>query len=338
MTGFYDKEQHEDPSHLLGYLNCNLKFIHDHIPNEDKDMITYKKEIKVKLFEILEKEMLKARKESTGKEKKNELPKIYSTLEHIVSFRRNVSLDESLELNKGKEELWLVTAESSELMNKFYANLDLTHQEFRGDLKFSIVARDGDLENLQVTLKSANRLVPRQGKSSLDFSISLAFLQTKSDNYKTKSASKIHVKRTECIFDLIEDIKDNDNQSETYNNGSQGSNEYSSPNLKINSKSGRFLEFVLYDHSSTRTVKYFRGYALFCLEDFDFTTETLHSVKFSKFPQIDGESKNRPIFNELKKRSVLKPTSKEAKFIKDIEIFRDEKWKSDLNREVEKSL
>ena len=87
----------------------------------------------MRLFEILENEILKSSKEY--KKDKDVLLKIFAAIEDTISFRRNVSMDESTDLKKAKDELWIKTAKTADLINKFYSNLDFEGQESRGDLR-----------------------------------------------------------------------------------------------------------------------------------------------------------------------------------------------------------
>ena len=142
---------------------------------------------------------------------------------------------------------------------------------------------------------------------------------------------------TQHLFDLVEtpqistktfkwpSNKKLDSQEDS--GGSIGSQDETYMSKFTPNDNSKFLEFVLYDQSVTRTNKIFRGIFVYPLENVG-SQELESSGQFYKFPNVDQDHTNSEIFEELKKRGKLKPTSIEAKFVKDIYIFMEEQRKA----------
>lgn len=306
LQSYYSTEESQDPSHLLGYVNCLLKFIYENLDSEVEEK--YNGLVKEKLFDILEDCFMSV----DLKKHKRFLPQLIYAIEHSIEFRTTVKLGESQKLSRVKDNLWMQNADLCQLISKFYGELDLTSEENRGVFKAQI-SQTGNA--IDFTLLSVANLVPRRDKKTLDFSLEVAVFPIP-QSYKTNQSTKIYCQSDVRIFNL-QDVDSLQKKDDTY----YGKLLIPAAALKEN----LFLKILVYDHSVTRTNKVFRGIYLAPLES---VSNQILAGDFYAFPEITPTHPNWDIFQEIKSRE----SSVASHAIKDIKCYMSEKRKISLTK------
>ena len=288
----------EETDHLLGYLNSVLKFLHNNLDLEQEDLnLKYQAIIKERLFDILEDEMIK-----NVANKNIQVSQLYEALEQTIDFRRNVSLVDSSRLNEAKHQMWLKNLSYSELIVLFFNQLELSKENHRGYLKFSVLRKQCDV--IVVSLKSVSKLIPRQKPNFMDFSLSLSMQPADGNEFTEDLRTEIIKNRIDHFFDISENNQNNEQDVFTFKQCKQ---EY-------------FLQVILYEHSLA--FKRFRGIYIFPLNQIPEEEEELVvSGQFWSFPTITNNHSNWNILEELKSRTSLVHKNIASEFIRKIQSY-----------------
>ena len=222
-------------------------------------------------------------------------------LEELRRFRREFSLKENEVLNDSIWVSWLNNSDDSELISKFLSELDFSNQNVTGKLKFT-ATKISTTGQLDVTLNSVNHLVPRRDDDKINFSVTVNLLPISSEKkYREKFKTKVykdHDTKEPYLFDLSLNRQNLDNYKTKFQlteSGKDNLGEY-----KVGDK--QFLQFILYDHSRTKTNKIFMGTFFIPIDKIDEKKEK-NQASEHKFYNIDQSLKmNKEIFGELEKR------------------------------------
>ena len=241
------------------YFNVNANHV-DSVATETS-MLEY---LRLKLFEIEEKvleehfnELQRSRKTSMDTEKHKE---VKDNIEASWITRQNENIPESESLKILHEQTAMKSANSLELISKhltFLHNQTKSSNQENGGSIGCIIGKVGN--KVCVHLKNAV-LHPREEKDTCNFQIKVSLLpiQNEKDTFCIKKSSEIYEEKTTVFFD----------------------NEYLNSNRHIfdfdlvedagvtyKDRVTQFIELNLYDISSLAVRKYFRGHALFPIDE-----------------------------------------------------------------------
>ena len=282
-----------------GYLQDLLTYIHDNLKIED--IKNAEENYAEKLFNLITEKLTLLMQEEI------EIAPFESPSDKTVAlgelrrFRREFSLKENDILNDSIWISWLNNSDDSELISEFLSELDFSNQNVTGKLKFT-ATKISTTGQLDVTLNSVNHLVPRRKDEKINFSVTVALLPISSEKeYREKFKTKVYIDhdtKEPYLFDLSLNEQNLDNYKTKFKlteSGKDNLGEY-----KVGDK--QFLQFILYDHSRTKTNKIFMGTFFIPIDKIDEKKEK-NQASEHKFYNIDQSLKmNKEIFGELEKR------------------------------------
>ena len=282
-----------------GYLQDLLTYIHDNLKIED--IKNAEENYAEKLFNLITEKLTLLMQEEI------EIAPFESPSDKTVAlgelrrFRREFSLKENDILNDSIWISWLNNSDDSELISEFLSELDFSNQNVTGKLKFT-ATKISTTGQLDVTLNSVNHMVPRREDDKINFSVTAALLPISSEKkYREKFKTKVytdHDTKEPYLFDLSLNEQNLDNYKTKFKlteSGKDNLGEY-----KVGDK--QFLQFILYDHSRTKTNKIFMGTFFIPIDKIDEKKEK-NQASEHKFYNIDQSLKmNKEIFGELEKR------------------------------------
>ena len=282
-----------------GYLQDLLTYIHDNLKIED--LKNAEENYAEKLFNLITEKLTSLMQEEIEIAPFESPSDKTVALEELRRFRREFSLKENDILNDSIWVSWLNNSDDSELISKFLSELDFSNQNVTGKLKFT-ATKISTTGQLDVTLNSVNHLVPRREDEKINFSVTVALLPISSEKkYREKFTTKVyedHDTKEPYLFDLSLNRENLDNYKTKFKlteNGKDNLGEY-----KVGDK--QFLQFILYDHSRTKTNKIFMGTFFIPIDKIDEKKEK-NQASEHKFYNIDQSLKmNKEIFGELEKR------------------------------------
>ena len=282
-----------------GYLEDLLNYIHDNLTiefvenGEENYAQNIFERIKENLTSVMQEEIENFQDFKTPSDKT-------AALEELRIFRRGFSLKENASLNDSIWDSWLKNSDDSELISEFLSELDFSNQNVTGKLKFT-ATKISTTGQLDVTLNSVNHLVARREDNKINFSVTVALLPIPTKKYKEKFKTKVHKDhdtKEPYLFDLSLNRENLDNFKTKFwltQSGKDNFGEY-----KVGDQ--QFLQFILYDHSRTKTNKIFMGTFFIPIDKIDEKNEK-NQASEHKFYNIDESLKmNKEIFGELEKR------------------------------------
>ena len=282
-----------------GYLQDLLTYIHDNLKIED--LKNAEENYAEKLFNLITEKLTSLMQEEIEIAPFESPSDKTVALEELRRFRREFSLKENDILNDSIWVSWLNNSDDSELISKFLSELDFSNQNVTGKLKFTAtkISKTGQLD---VTLNSVNHLVARRQDDKINFSITVALLPIPSKKYREKFKTKVyqdHDTREPYLFDLSLNRENLDNYKTKFMLTQDGKDQHG--NYIVGTK--QFLQFILYDHSRTKTNKIFMGTFFVPIRKIDEKKEK-NQASEHKFYNIDKSLKmNKEIFGELEKRN-----------------------------------
>lgn len=256
--------------HLVGILNFLLQKYEQYVRMyQPKDSEFLPKYLENEMFKVAEHVIQDYFTEITINRESSADTEVFAHLRNIVqrilTLQETFSLPESKSLTDLYNKLELKSATTLKLISKDLEcvynlqseNGNQSDLESTGDVRYT-AGRLGS--KIYVSLRNVANLKPRKNKESCNFKIAILLLPTSNDpsRHFVKKSTPVCYDQTHLLFDI--DETDEPNFKFDFELGNEATN-YEYGGIK------QYLELNLYDVSSAKFFKYFRGHTLLPLHE-----------------------------------------------------------------------